>query len=86
MGQGNLAPGFTSAQSQTVEQQKAISQEGKPNQAASTMPSHYFASFLCPIQCHLTLLGSSCSSLSQRNGGVMPSPWQYVPPLGRMYM
>lgn len=93
MGQRNLAPGFTSAQNQTVEQQKKnISQETKPNQVANPMPS-YFASFLCPSQCHLTILGSSCSALKplfQSNGNywgngvssqflaVCPSPGKHV--------
>lgn len=49
---------------------KNISQETKPNQVANPMPS-YFVSFLCPSQCHLTILGSSCSALKplfQSNG------------------
>lgn len=48
MGHRNLAPGFTPAQSQPVEQQKAICQQKKP---------------LCPIQCHLTISAAFCSSL-----------------------
>lgn len=88
MGQRNLAPGFTSAQNQTAEQQKAISQERKPSQAASPKPSHYFVSFLCSTQCHLTALGSSCSALKplfKSNYG-MASSWQCVPPLGSLYV
>lgn len=79
---------YNSAQNQRAEQQKAINQERKPNQAANPMPSHDFASFLCPIQRHLTILGSSCpapKSLFQSYGGVVPSPWQCASPLGSMY-
>lgn len=62
MGQRNLAPGFTPAQSQPVEQQKAICQKKKK---APTWP----------IQCHLTILAPFCSSLEllfQSGGGDAP--------------
>lgn len=47
MGPRNLAPGFTPAQNQPVEQQKAICQQNKTP--------------LCPMQCHLAILTPSCS-------------------------